>query len=207
MVAQAPSALEYMDDTLPPLVTALVTSETVNVKADAPLLAGSQLTASSVDSAGPSMSLKRVKRTECEVTQVEDTGEEMIRQLKEKFHSTTSRSERMRVLTVLPQSWSIRKVANMFGVSWYLVRKAKELVAEKGILSSPNPKGGMTLPAKTEEEVKNFYLSDVIAMSCPVKRTSYQCWDVMVKECIDKRGYCSATLGKPTMNSRYTTMD
>ena len=98
----------------------------------------------------------------------------MIRQLKEKFHSTTSRSERMRVLTVLPQSWSIRKVANMFGVSRYLVRKAKELVAEKGILSSPNPKGGMTLPAKTEV-VKNFYLSDVIAVSCPVKRTSYQC--------------------------------
>ena len=79
----------------------------------------------------------------------------MIRQLKEKFHSTTSRSERMRVLTVLPQSWSIRKV---FGVSRYLVAKVKQLVAEKGILSSPNPKGGMTLPVRTQEEFKNFYI-------------------------------------------------
>ena len=52
----------------------------------------------------------------------------------------------------------------------YLVRKAKELVAEKGILSSPNPKGGMTLPTKTEEEVKNFYLSDVISCVMPGKK-------------------------------------
>ena len=37
--------------------------------------------------------------------------------------------------------------------------KAKQLVAEKGILLSPNLKGGMTLPVRTQEEVKNFYLS------------------------------------------------
>eukprot|EP00731_Ephydatia_muelleri_P038605 Em0825g2a len=50
------------------------------------------------------------------------------------------------------------------------IEKAKELVAEKGILSSPNPKGGMTLPTKTEEEVKNFYLSDVISCVMPGKK-------------------------------------
>ena len=93
----------------------------------------------------------------------------MIRQLKEKFHSTTSRRGRMRVLTVLPQSWSIHKVAKMFGVSRYLVTKAKQLVAEKGILSSPNSKGGMTLPVRTQEEVKNFYLSDDISRMMPGK--------------------------------------
>ena len=171
MVAQAPSSLEYMDDTLPPLADSI--GDIRDSERESTCSSSSRQptdSTSSVDSAGPSTSLKRVKRTECEVTQVEDTGEEMIHQLKEKFHSTTSRSERMRVLTVLPQSWSIRKVANMFGVSRYLVRKAKELVAEKGILSSPNPKGGMTLPAKTEEEVKNFYLSDVISRVMPGKK-------------------------------------
>ena len=71
-----------------------------------------------------------------------------------------------------------------------------------GILSSPNPKGGMTLLAKTE--VKTFYLSDVISRVMPGKKNFVS---VLVKECINKRGYCSAILGKPTMNSRYTTMD
>ncbi|KAL5459789.1 hypothetical protein EMCRGX_G033165 [Ephydatia muelleri] len=43
-------------------------------------------------------------------------GEELVQQLKEKFNSTT-RSERLRILTILPKSWSRRKVAKVFGVS------------------------------------------------------------------------------------------
>lgn len=123
----------------------------------------------------------------------------MIRQLKEKFHSTTSRSERMRVLTVLPQSWSTRNVAKVFGVSSYLVTKAKQLVAEKGILSSPNPKGGMTLPVRTEE-VKNFYLCDDISRIMPGKKDFVSVLGADGKRVHDKSDYCSATLGKPTMN-------
>ena len=34
------------------------------------------------------------------------------------------------------------------------------LVAEKGVLSSPNLKLGRTLSTQTDEDVKNFYLSD-----------------------------------------------
>ena len=68
-------------------------------------------------------------------------GEELVQQLKEKFNSTT-RSERLRILTILPKSWSRRKVAKVFGVSRYLARRAKMLVAEKGVLSSPSPKLG-----------------------------------------------------------------
>ena len=37
-------------------------------------------------------------------------AEEIVQQLKEKLQSTTSRSERLRVLTVLPKSWSIKKI-------------------------------------------------------------------------------------------------
>ena len=68
-------------------------------------------------------------------------GEELVQQLKEKFNSTT-RSERLRILTILPKSWSRRKFAKVFGVSRYLARRAKMLVAEKGVLSSPSPKLG-----------------------------------------------------------------
>ena len=78
----------------------------------------------------------------------------MITQLKDKFETATKRSDKVLVLTVLPKSWTIRKVQEEFGASNYMVRKAKELVKEKGILSTPNPKPGHTLPAETTDFVQ-----------------------------------------------------
>lgn len=90
--------------------------------------------------------------------------EEMICQLKEKYYSTASRNEKLRVLTVLPKSWSIKKVARGFGVSRYLARHAKKLVTENSILSSPNPKlHGRVLSSTSVEKVKLFYLSDDVS--------------------------------------------
>ena len=63
---------------------------------------------------------------------------EIIEQLKENFHSSTDRSQKVQILTVLPKSWSIRKVKEEFAVSNYMVRKAKDLIKDQGILSSPN---------------------------------------------------------------------
>eukprot|EP00731_Ephydatia_muelleri_P034712 Em0073g9a len=97
-------------------------------------------------------------------------AEEMVQQLKEKFRSATTRSERIKILTVLPKSWSKRKIAKEFGVSRYLARRAKKLVAEKGILSSPNPKGGRALPVEIEEEVHTFFWSDSISRTMPGKK-------------------------------------
>ena len=132
-VAPAPTSLESMDDSLPPPVDS--PGDTRDSECGSTCSSDSKQTtdsteqdASSVQSAGPSAPFKR---KHC---QMDDTGEEMIRQLKEKFHSTTSRRENEGTDS-LPQSWSTRKVAKMFGVSRYLVTKAKQLVAEKGILS------------------------------------------------------------------------
>ena len=72
-------------------------------------------------------------------------GGEIIKQLKEKF-STVKRSEKIQILTVLPKSWSIRRVQEEFGVSDFMARKAKQLVREKGVMSTPNPIPGHSLP-------------------------------------------------------------
>ena len=49
---------------------------------------------------------------------------------KEKFaRASTSRSQ---ILTVLPKTWSIKKVQEEFGASNFIARKAKQLVQEKG---------------------------------------------------------------------------
>ena len=48
-----------------------------------------------------------------------------------------------------------------------MVYKAKELVKEKGILSTPNPKPGHTLPAETTDLVQSFFECDDVSRMMP----------------------------------------
>ena len=102
----------------------------------------------------------------------ENTGDdgEIIEQLKEKFHSTTERSVQVQVLTVLPMNWSIEKIQVEFGASNFMVRKAKQLVKDKGILSSPDPWPGRTLARRTVDLVVAFYESDSSSQMMPGKK-------------------------------------
>ena len=51
-----------------------------------------------------------------------DDGAEIIQQLKEKFALTKSRSEMIRILTVLP----VAQICEEFGVTIYIARLAKK---------------------------------------------------------------------------------
>ena len=57
-------------------------------------------------------------------TTVSKTGQndegEIILQLKEKFQTTTKRSEQLQILTVLPRSWTRKQTQSEFGVSDYM---------------------------------------------------------------------------------------
>ena len=97
-----------------------------------------------------------------------DDGE-MISQLKEKY-LTANRSEKVQILTTLPKSWSIKKVECEFGASNFMVRKAKQLVKEKGIMSTPNPKPGRTLSQRSVDLVTSFYENDEHSRLMPGKR-------------------------------------
>jgi hypothetical protein len=72
---------------------------------------------------------------------------EILKQLKEKFQdSMTSKSLKVTISTILPKSWSIWKVQDVCpSVSNYMIRKAKQLVMEQGIMSSPNLKPQLLL--------------------------------------------------------------
>ena len=71
-----------------------------------------------------------------------------LKQLKEKFYTTTKKSEKVQILTILPKSWSVKKIQSKFGTFNYMARKAKDLVREKGILATLDPKPGHSLPQK-----------------------------------------------------------
>ena len=113
--------------------------------------------------------MKKVMVQDTDSSDNHDDGE-IIKQLKEKFNTTAERSEKVQVLTVLPKSWSMRKVQAQFGASDYMVRKARELVKQKGILSTPNLKPGHSLAAETCESVCRFYESDEISRLMPGKK-------------------------------------
>jgi hypothetical protein len=57
---------------------------------------------------------------------------EILKQLKEKFQDlSTSKSLKVAVLTILPKSWSVQTVQEVFpGASNYLIRRPKQLVMD-----------------------------------------------------------------------------
>ena len=103
----------------------------------------------------------------------------IIAQLKDKFHSSIKRSEKVQILTVLPKNWSIKRIVEEFGATNYMARQAKKIAQEKGILSSPNLKPGRTLPAATEELVLSMYHNDEVSRTMPGKK---DCVSVITKE-------------------------
>ncbi len=79
------------------------------------------------------------------------------------------------MLTVLPKSWSLKKIQQEFGVSEYLAWQSKKLVEERGILSLPGPLRRHSLrrhslPSETVDTVCTFYESDDIGRVMPGKK-------------------------------------
>ena len=97
-------------------------------------------------------------------------GSEKIEQLKEKFHSTSENSVKVQVLTVLPRSWSIRMIQTEFGASNFMARRAKQLVMEKGVMSTPDPKPRHCIAKKSIDLVVGFYESDNSSRMMPGRK-------------------------------------
>ena len=92
---------------------------------------------------------------------------EVFEQIKKKYKTSQSRSERIQLLTLAPSSWSCSKIMTEFETSQRKARIAKKLVAEHGILTLPNKKKGKTLECKTEALVTKFYQRDDMSRLMP----------------------------------------
>ena len=56
----------------------------------------------------------------------------LMQLIKEKLSTIKTNREIIQVLTLAPETWSIKKVANFFNVTEYAARKARSHVQEKG---------------------------------------------------------------------------
>ncbi|XP_017470011.1 PREDICTED: uncharacterized protein LOC108378244 [Rhagoletis zephyria] len=105
-------------------------------------------------------------RDECQ-NQYHKDAVKVLEQIKEKYKTSTSRAEKIQLLTLAPPTWSRAKTMAEFGTSERKARIAKKLVAEHGILTLPNTKKGKPLECKTEALVTQFYQRDDMSRLMP----------------------------------------
>ena len=76
--------------------------------------------------------------------------ERLIVLIKEKLEIFSPRDQ-IKILTLTPESWSIKKTVQDFGVTEYKVKCARELKKERGILTEPKLKVGKVLSGDVSE--------------------------------------------------------
>ena len=106
---------------------------------------------------------------------------------------------KVQILTVLSRSWSIRQVQEEFGASNYMVHKAKELVKQKEILSTPNLRHGHALAVETTDLVQRFYKSDEVSRIMPGKKDCVSIRQAEKRVHIQKRLIVSSSKSQPSV--------
>ena len=94
----------------------------------------------------------------------------MMDLLAEKVKTLSTKSSKMQSLTLAPQNWTIHGTAQFFNVSEYLVRSARKLANEKGILALPDPKNAPEISKSTIALVKSFYHDEEFTREMPSKK-------------------------------------
>ena len=85
---------------------------------------------------------------------------------------TASYSEKIQILTLIPDKWSQEYASKQFDVSEYLIKyeTARELKKVGGILAKPAPKNCKTLSQETLNLVQSFYEDDEYSRQMPGKK-------------------------------------
>ena len=92
--------------------------------------------------------------------------ERLIVLIKEKLEIFSPRGQ-IKIVALTPESWSIKKAVQEFGVTKYKVKCARELKKERGILAEPKQNVGKALGGDVSEIVSNFYQQDEYSGCCP----------------------------------------
>ena len=93
----------------------------------------------------------------------------LTEQIKEKL-ATASFQQKVQLLTLAPESWTIKYAAEYFQVSEYLVKRAQELKKQKGILAMPDKKKGKVMSGDIINQVAAFFEDDEYSLIMPGKK-------------------------------------
>ena len=120
------------------------------------------------------LSPERLKRKEVSsvTTEIHNkaiTLDELHKQLKEKLQ-VCRYSEKLQILTLMPDIRSRKKSSKDFNVSEYLVQIAQKLKLADSILVTPRKKFGKSLKPKAKQAVLDFYENDEYSQQMPGKK-------------------------------------
>ena len=115
--------------------------------------------------------------SEQDMNQKANDLDKLVVLMKEKLNVSNKR-EKIQILTLKPESWSLRKTAKEFKVSKATAREARILREEEGIFAVPQSVIGKRLSEKTVNRVLEFYQNDEYLRQLPGKK-DHQYW----KEC------------------------
>ena len=90
----------------------------------------------------------------------------LVKLLQEKISATSDRDEVVQCLTIVPDTWSISKTAEVFNVTQYALRQARELKAKKGILATPEKQSREGISEETKNSVIRFYENEEVSRLC-----------------------------------------
>ncbi|KAM4046376.1 LOW QUALITY PROTEIN: uncharacterized protein ACNLHF_009977 [Anomaloglossus baeobatrachus] len=93
----------------------------------------------------------------------------LLADLKQKLQ-VSSRAEKVQILTLAPKSWSIKAISDEFGVSDRMVKQARKLKCEHGILALPTIKCGKKVSEEVKKKVQAFFEDDEFSRMCPGKK-------------------------------------
>lgn len=86
----------------------------------------------------------------------------LMDRLRVKFE-TSEINEKLQILTLVPQSWSIKQTVNFFDTTEYLAKKARNVLENYGVLGSVDKRRGHRLSEDVVTKVKEFYYDDEIS--------------------------------------------
>ena len=77
---------------------------------------------------------------------------------------------KIQILTLTPESWSRKYASEYFEVSEHLIRRARKLKSENGILAIPDKKIGHNIPDFLTALVQDFFQQDEYSRIMPGKK-------------------------------------
>ena len=86
----------------------------------------------------------------------------------------SNRTEKLKLLTLTPASWTIQKTVEYFAVTKSMVETSHKLKKSKGILGEPDKKSGKKITVELKTIIENFYQSDEYSRMCPGKKSLFQ---------------------------------
>lgn len=128
--------------------------------------------------------MKRLSQCLFPKATVVSTNNGIVEKLKDKFEKTSDRNMRMKILSLLPEEWSVRAIKKIFvDASYYMIQQSKKLVKKNGILCDTTKKPGTKIPENILTQVKEFYCSDEISRPCPGMRDFVKLYDNTGEKC------------------------